>query len=260
MLDIQNLSAGYSSPIVKDVSLSLQPGQILGLLGRNGSGKTTLLRGLSGSAKVTAGKVLLDGQDLLSLKPRQRARCMALLSQRTPQMDGLTVAEVIRMGRFSLSGPLGRLSAKDEALCKKAAEDLGVFPLWDRDCSALSEGQRQLVHLARVTAQDARVLLLDEPSSALDFENAHRLFSQVRRIALAQQKSVVIVLHDPALALGLCDRLARMENGRLTGVLDLPCRELSFIEEFLSPLCPGIRVKTDPETGSFYCIMANTGF
>lgn len=260
MLDIQNLSAGYSFPIVQKVSLTLEPGRILGLLGRNGSGKTTLLRGLSGSAKVTEGRVLLDGQDLLSMKPRQRARCTALLSQRTPQMEGLTVAEVIRMGRFSLSGPLGRLSPEDESLCKKAAEDLGIAPLWDRDCSALSEGQRQLVHLARVTAQDARVLLLDEPSSALDFENAHRLFHQVRRIALAQQKSVVIVLHDPALALSLCDRLARMENGRLTGILDLPCSELSAAEAFLSPLCPGIRVKKDSETGSFYCIPAKSVF
>lgn len=256
MLEIQDLTAGYTAPIVHQISLSVAPGQIVGILGRNGSGKTTLLRGLSGSARVMDGRVQIDGQDLLSMKPRQRARYLSVLSQRTEQLEGLRVGDVIRMGRFSVSGLFGGLSPQDEQLCHQAAEQLGIAQLWNRDCSALSGGQQQMVQLARVTAQDARVLLLDEPSSALDLENGHRLFQQVRQLIRQRQKSALIVLHDPALALRLCDRLVRMENGRITDCLDLPGSELSQIQSFLHPLCPGLQVKKDAETGTFYCILA----
>lgn len=254
MLNIQNLTVGYSSPIVHAASLTLAPGEVVGLLGRNGSGKTTLLRGLCGSARVMGGSALLDGEDVILMKPRRRARCLSLLSQRAERMEGLRVGEVICMGRFCQSGLLGGISPQQQALCKQAAEELGIAHLWNRDCAALSEGQRQMVQLARVTAQDAAVLLLDEPSSALDLENGQRLFAQVKKLTRQKQKSALIVLHDPALALELCDRLVRMDQGRIAEVLPLAGTELCRIEAFLQPLCPGIRVKKDAETGSFYCI------
>lgn len=254
MLEIKDLTVGYSSPIVKNASLTLAPGEVVGLLGRNGSGKTTLLRGLCGSAKVLGGSALLDGKDLCRMKPRQKARCISLLSQRSERMEGLQVGEVIRMGRFSLSGFWGGTGPADDALCKQAAEELAIGQLWEKDCAALSEGQRQMVQLARVTAQDAKVLLLDEPSSALDLENGQRLFLQVKKLTRQKQKSALIVLHDPALALELCDRLVMMEKGRIAAVLTLEDASLLQAEQFLQPLCPGIRVKKDAETGSFYCI------
>jgi len=181
MLEIKDLTVGYSSPIVKNASLTLAPGEVVGLLGRNGSGKTTLLRGLCGSAKVLSGSALLDGKNLCLMRPRQKALRLSLLSQRSEQMEGLQVGEVICMGRFSRSGFWAGSSPADDALCRQAAKELGIAHLWEKDCAALSEGQRQMVQLARVTAQDAEVLLLDEPSSALDLENGQRLFLQVKK-------------------------------------------------------------------------------
>lgn len=253
LLSITNLTAGYGTPIVHEASFSLYPGEIVGLLGRNGSGKTTLLRGLTGAARVYTGQVLLCGQDGRLMTSRQRAKRLSLLSQRTEVLPGLRVREVIGMGRYAHSGPFGSLDQSGKKLVQQIACRFGIDALLDTDCAALSEGQRQLVHLARVMVQDAPVLLLDEPNSALDFENTHRLFFEVNQMIDEENRAALVVLHDPSLALRWCDRLFLMDNGRLSSDLSVRDTSEEDLQTFLRQLYPVLSVIRDEKSGVLFC-------
>lgn len=254
LLDVNEISAGYNVPILHNVSFSLNEREFVALLGRNGSGKTTLLRTLTGSVKASNGSVSINGQDVLSLTVRKRARLLSLMSQRSGLLEGLQVGEVICMGRYAFQGTFTGISPKEKQLAYQVAKQLGIAPLWKTDCSTISEGQRQLVHLARVTVQDASILLLDEPNSALDFENSQLIFSHIKRMSKQNGHAALAVLHDPMIALHWCDRLLRLEKGRITGSIYPQKESLEVVQDFLSSLYPGILIKKDPDTGSFYCI------
>ena len=176
MFEVRGLWAGYTDFVVRDISFTVAGGELVGILGRNGSGKSTLLRGLTYSLRRRQGQVLVRGEDCAVLSPRQRARRMALLPQHTPSSPGLRVEEVLELGRYPWEGPLRPPGSQTRELVRRAAEQFGIEGLLYRDCAALSQGQRQLVQLARVAVQGAPVLLLDEPNSALDFPNTHQFF------------------------------------------------------------------------------------
>ncbi len=180
MLEVKGLWAGYSSPVLQGVSFSVAQGELAAILGRNGSGKSTLLRALTGSAKVSQGQVLIQGRDCLPLSARQRARHMALLPQVIAPSSGLRAEEIIEMGRYPWESPLRPGGARSRQLVHQAAREFGVEHLLDQDCSVLSQGQRQLVQLARVVVQDAPVLLLDEPNSAPALPHPHLPFGAGR--------------------------------------------------------------------------------
>ncbi len=256
MLRVQNLTVGYASPVVRGASLSLAAGQIGVILGRNGSGKTTLLRGICGSARVYGGSVQVNGQECLGLPARRLARHLALLPQRSPLPRGLRAGEVIQMGRYVHGSPFCSDDPRQEELARQAARSLGIEELWGRDCALLSEGQRQLVQLARALAQDAPLLLLDEPSSALDPENAHLLFRHLRLLTQSRNKAALAVVHDPALALRWGDRLFCMEKGILSGGICPAEATPQQLQDFLGGIWPQILVKKDKETGLFYSLLA----
>lgn len=179
MLEVHKLTAGYRRPVIRDISFTLRPGEVTAVLGRNGCGKTTLLRSLTGGARILSGAVQAMGEDCLAWSARRRARTIALLSQHSQLLPGLRAEEVIAMGRTPWLGPLSGLGPEERAMVRAAAERFGVAELLGRDCAQLSEGQRQLVHLARLAVQDAPILLLDEPNSALDFDNTSLLFHRL---------------------------------------------------------------------------------
>ena len=156
MLEVHKLTAGYRRPVIRDISFTLRPGEVTAVLGRNGCGKTTLLRSLTGGARILSGAVQAMGEDCLAWSARRRARTIALLSQHSQLLPGLRAEEVIAMGRTPWLGPLSGLGPEERAMVRAAAERFGVAELLGRDCAQLSEGQRQLVHLARLAVQDAR--------------------------------------------------------------------------------------------------------
>lgn len=254
LLEAENLTVGYRRPVVRSASLTLQAGELTALLGPNGCGKSTLLRGISGNGKVFGGTVRVCGQDCLTMTARRRARCLALLPQRVGVLPGLTVREVIAMGRYAHSGLFGGPRPGDAQRVVQIARTFGVEALLDTDCAALSEGQRQLVHLCRVAVQDTPVLLLDEPNSALDFTNTHRLFVTLRRWVHGQNKAGLIVLHDPALALRYCDRLLLMQAGQLRGAVH-PGDGAPAVEAALVPLYPDLRVVAGDRPGELFCTL-----
>ncbi|HJB68020.1 MAG TPA: ABC transporter ATP-binding protein [Candidatus Fournierella excrementigallinarum] len=251
-LEVKRLSAGYERPVVQNVSFEIKEGQLAAVLGPNGAGKSTLLNAMAGGVRKTQGQVLVNGQDCLPLAPKRRARRLALVRQQIPLLPGVRVAEALEMGRYAWDGPLGAGPGAKAAVAE-AARAFGLEELLNADCAALSQGQRQLVHLARAMVQSAPVLLLDEPGSALDFSNTHRLFRLLGQQLAAGGRCAVAVLHDPALALRYCSPVLLLKEGRILERLEPGACTAPQLERALGRLYPGIRVKADKQTGHFLC-------
>lgn len=249
LMTVTDLTVGYEAPVVTNLSFSVEAGEIVGLLGRNGSGKTTLLRGLTGTAPLIRGEAAIRGVSLLGLRDRQRARLLSLLPQRTALLPGFTAGELIAMGNYAARTPFRPRPGQLSHQVRDAARRFGIETLLDTDCAQLSEGQRQLVYLARSVVQDASVLLLDEPNSALDYAHTHLVFQQLRRLITQEKKGALVVLHDPGLALRWCSRIVLLEEGGLSPSLSVPEATLSQAEAFLRRLYPTLRLLKDRETG-----------
>lgn len=251
-LEVKGLCAGYERPVVQDVSFQVQEGRLAAILGPNGAGKSTLLNAMAGGVRNTAGQVLVKGRDCLPLPAKQRARLLALVRQQIPLLPGVRVEEALEMGRYAWGGPL-RADPGAKAAVAGAARAFGLEHLLNADCAALSQGQRQLVHLARAMVQSAPVLLLDEPGSALDFSNTHRLFRLLGEQLAAGGRCAVAVLHDPALALRYCSPVLLLKEGRIAGCLEPTACTAPQAERALGLLYPGIRVKEDRQTRRLLC-------
>jgi iron complex transport system ATP-binding protein len=215
MLNLEQVDAGYGEVLVlRDVSLSLTPGDFLGVLGPNGCGKTTLLRVLRGTLRPRTGRVQLDGRDLSAIDARELACRMAYLPQDLAIDLDFTVSELALMGRSPHVSRFVRESAADRRAAERAMDLANVRLLANRPVTALSGGERQRALIAMCLAQEPKILLLDEPTNHLDL--AHQLsildlIARLNRDGLA----VVAVFHDLNLASEYCGRLVLMENGRI---------------------------------------------
>jgi iron complex transport system ATP-binding protein len=196
------------------VDLSLEGGEILGVLGPNGSGKSTLLRVLLGAQRPDAGTVYLEGLPLGALPPRTRARTLTMVAHTRAPDFALTVRDVVGLGRIPHEGFLGTPGPRDQELVTSALAQTDTQGLADRGVATLSSGELQRVHLARAFAQQARVLLLDEPTANLD--PLHQLTAmQLLRGFASKGGAAVVVLHDLTLAARTCHRLLVLERGRV---------------------------------------------
>jgi iron complex transport system ATP-binding protein len=198
--------------ILDDVTLQVRHGEVLALVGPNGAGKSTLLGVLAGDLAVSAGEVHLDGQPLRSLPARQAARQRAVLLQDVTMSFPFTVHEIVTMGRAPWRGTPAEDA--DTAAVTEAMRQTDVTHLARRTFNTLSGGERGRVALARVLAQRAGVLLLDEPTAALDIHH-QELVLEVARARARQGDAVVIVMHDLNLAAAHADRVAVMSFGQI---------------------------------------------
>lgn len=214
-LVVQDLRAWHrpETPVVHGVDLTAPAGQITALLGPNGAGKSTLLKALLGLVGWS-GHVALDGTTLQGMAPRERARRLAYVPQRTRLAARLTVRQVVGMGRFAHRGAWGGRSADDLAAVDQALADAGIVALQDRWFTELSGGEQQRVLLARALATGARTLLLDEPTSALDVRHGLGL-QRVLRAMADRGCCVVIVVHDLSEARAHADRAVLLDQGRV---------------------------------------------
>ena len=197
VLCAEGLSCGYGGvPAVRDVSFSVAAGQVLCLLGPNGAGKSTLLKTVLGLLPPLGGRLLFGGSDTARWARARRARAMGYVPQSHVGAFPFTVREVVLMGRTAQLGMFSAVRAADEEISERALDDAGVAPLAGRDYTTLSGGERQLVLIARALAQQAQVLVMDEPTASLDFGNRARVLDLVRALASAG-RSVVMTTHDP---------------------------------------------------------------
>jgi len=200
--------------ILQGVSLTVRPGEFVGLVGPNGAGKTTLLRLLAGLAQPTAGQVLLAGVNLQRIRPRQRARRVSYLGQEGATPFPFPVLDVLLMGRYPFLGRFQRETEADLERARRALDYVGLAGFEERYFSELSGGERQLVLFAQVLVQETEAVLLDEPTANLDIRHQDLLFSMARELA-REKKAVVAAVHNLGSAAQYCTRLVLLDRGRL---------------------------------------------
>lgn len=214
-LDVSHLSFSYADrPVLEDVSLHVADGSLACVLGPNGAGKTTLFRCMLGLERPSSGTVLVNGLDVAALSPARRAREMAFVPQGHAQPFDYPALDVVLMSSASRLGPLRAPGERDRRRALEALGRVGVADLADRDFSRLSGGERQLVLIARAIAQDARAVVMDEPTSSLDFGNTARVMAQVRSLA-DEGLSVVVSTHAPGQAYLFSDTVLALDGGRV---------------------------------------------
>jgi len=220
MLSIQNLSVKYGNKqVINDVSFDVACGKLCALLGLNGSGKTTLLKGLCRLAPVTGGRFFYDDIDLINLNEKKHAKYISYIPQRHSKLIGISVLDAVLMGLNTRLGLFDSPNASHNNEAIKALEKLEISHLAGEDFSHLSEGQKQLVILARTLIQNTPVMLLDEPDSSLDFPNKHMSLSKICDLVHTEKKACIVTLHDPNLALKYCDKLVLLDKGKVASTL-----------------------------------------
>ncbi len=219
MLEVKSLRANYDQRVVlNEISFNVQPGTILALIGPNGAGKTSLIRALSGVLRLTGGEVCINGQNIASLKPDQLARCVAVVPQARSLPPAFTGWELTLLGRTPHLNWLGRVTPKDEVRARQALERAQACELAERRIGELSGGEQQRLLLARALAQEAPILLLDEPTTHLDLQYQISLLDSVRDLVRREQLSVIVALHDLNLVSRYADYVALLVDGRLRAV------------------------------------------
>ncbi len=216
ILQVESLRVAYGARLVlKDISFQVQAGEILGVIGPNGAGKTTLIRALSGVLALAAGRVRVSGEDLAALKPNERARRVAVVPQARNLPPAFTGWELVLLGRTPHLNWLGQVTPRDEERVRQALERAQAVDLAGRRLGELSGGEQQRLLLARAMAQDAPLLLLDEPTAHLDLQHQIRLLEQVSELARRENLAVVAALHDLNLVARYADQVALLAAGEL---------------------------------------------
>jgi iron complex transport system ATP-binding protein len=214
-LEAKNLDIGYTSRRVgSDISLALATGEVLCLLGPNGSGKTTLFRTLLGLLPAQGGQVALDGADLYSRARAEVARLVSYVPQAHAAFFPFTVQEVVLMGRTAHLGVFSSPSRHDREVAGAVLERMRLAPLADSIYTRISGGERQLTLIARALAQEARIVVMDEPTANLDFGNQVRVLEHIQSLARSGI-GILLSTHDPDQAFLCATRVAMLHEGRL---------------------------------------------
>jgi iron complex transport system ATP-binding protein len=247
LLTAQNISFAYDGrPVLKKVSLAVEAGEFVGLIGANGSGKTTLLRALLGLLKAS-GEARLCGDSLWTLDRQEIARRATMVHQDTRVDFAFTSRDIVAMGRTPYLGRFKPEGAVDKEAIARAMRETGTTELAERPVTELSGGERQRVHLARALAQETRVILLDEPTANLDLAHQFEALELVRGFTRAGGAALAAI-HDLTLASRFCDRLLLLSGGEIVaaGAPAVVITEDSLEKHFALRA----RVKRDDETGA----------
>ena len=219
MITLKNLVVGYpdgrhTRQLNHAANEEAHDGMLTCLIGANGAGKSTLLRTIAGFQLPLEGTVLLGGDDVRALSPRQRAERMAVVLTDRPDVMCTTVWEMVATGRAPFTGFWGRLSGKDRGIVTRSLRLVGIEWMADRTVASLSDGERQKVMIAKALAQQTPVILLDEPTAFLDYPSRVEVMQLLLNIAHEEHKTVLLSTHDLDLALQTADRIWLFERER----------------------------------------------
>lgn len=217
MLEINNLTFSYNKdkPILDNLSLALDKGELCFLLGANGKGKTTLFKNILGFLEPKSGSILIDGKDIKGYKAKELAKTVAYIPQKSNLTFPYTVLSTVVMGSFASLTTLSSPHKKEEEKAIEILKQLGLEELKDKPIDKLSGGEQQLVMIARALCQNAKLLLLDEITANLDYANQLKIYTVLRGLA---EKGYTILLstHNPEAALNHSTRLIALDNGNIT--------------------------------------------
>ena len=253
---VDHLTAGYGNGhVIKDVSFELNCGCLMGVLGANGSGKTTMLKAICGILPHQ-GNCRLEQTLMESLSVRQMAKLCSYIPQRSGISIDISALDVVLMG---FNPRLGLLDHPDKAMQQTAMEALGQVGLAEKahiNFMHLSEGQKQLCIMARTLVAGSKLLLLDEPESALDFRYRYRILSLLNHWVKQSRSSAIVTLHDPVLALNYCERLLLLAEGNVLGMIRPGTDDLETMRQLLRRIYGNISLQyVTAENGNRQLIM-----
>lgn len=219
-ITLSHLSVGYKvgHAVVSDINLTLQSGKLASLIGANGVGKSTLLKTLTGFLPKLEGSLLLDGKDISEFSQRALARQISIVLTQKPEVQNLTVEEIVGLGRSPYTGFFGKLHANDQQIVDESITAVGIEKLKNRMIQTLSDGERQKVMIAKALAQQTPVIFLDEPTAFLDFSSKVETFQLLQRMAHEMGKLVLLSTHDLELAVRFSDTLLQVNGDGLRTV------------------------------------------
>lgn len=214
-IQVNNLSFSYGQKnVLHDICFSAEKGEFLSILGPNGAGKSTLFRCILGLLPGYSGEVLVNERNIKGFSAREASRQIAYIPQKSHCVFQYNVLDIVLMGRSNRTSVFGNPGKEDEQACLKALEKVGICALKDRSFHKLSGGEQQLVLIARALAQDAPILLLDEPTANLDFGNQILVLEQAKKLA-QEGYTVIQTTHHPEQSYLYSDRILALRNGRI---------------------------------------------
>lgn len=250
---LSGVASGYGQRLVLNgLDLELRRGTFTAIVGPNGSGKSTAIRAMSRLLPVRRGVVFLDGRDVRAFSSRHIARRVAVLPQAPSGPPGLTVRELVEMGRFPHSGLFGRLGEAGHRAIEEALELTRLAELAERPLDELSGGERQRAWVALALAQGADTLLLDEPITFLDVRHQFEVLDLLRSLQRDRGMTIVVVLHDLLHAATYADRVIVMEGGRI--VADGTPASVLTVDVLARVFGVAARIFIDPESGRSVCL------
>ena len=249
----KSLSAGYRkrksvTTVLHNVDLELHEGELVSLLGANGAGKSTLIRTICGLQPALSGRVMVGDKDVERLTPRQLSKTIALVTTERTFAGGLTVSELVGLGRHPHTGFLGRLDEHDRQIVATAIEKVGISHKSESYVAELSDGERQKVMIAKALAQEAPVIILDEPTAFLDVASRVEVLQLLHDLARNERRTILISSHDIQQSMALSDRLWIVSD---SGEIVSGVTEDLILADKISLLFSNRNVAFDPATGDF---------
>lgn len=249
----KSLSAGYRkrksvTTVLRNVDLELHEGELVSLLGANGAGKSTLIRTICGLQPALSGRVMVGDKDVERLTPRQLSKTIALVTTERTFAGGLTVSELVGLGRHPHTGFLGRLDEHDRQIVATAIKKVGISHKSESYVAELSDGERQKVMIAKALAQEAPVIILDEPTAFLDVASRVEVLQLLHDLARNERRTILISSHDIQQSMALSDRLWIVSD---SGEIVSGVTEDLILADKISLLFTNRNVAFDPTTGDF---------
>lgn len=216
MLEVDNIFFSYGEEnILKGATFYSNKNTITGILGQNGTGKTTLIKCINGMLKPDKGNIILNNNYINKMNIKEIARNVATVSQGINMVYPYSVINIVLMGRIWKLGLGNSPSEKDKIEAKEILNKLSLGELWNKSYNQLSGGQKQLVLIARAIFQNSKIILLDEPTASLDYKNQVFIMELLQDLVVNEDKTVVINIHDPNIALNYCNNIIMLKNGEI---------------------------------------------
>jgi len=264
IISAKNIGIGYAktkhrdqNALYNDLSFDLYQGELVCLLGANGAGKSTLLRTISASQPPLNGRILLNEKELHSYKEKELSQLLGLVLTDKTSAGGLTVRELVELGRYPYTGFFGQLRKQDKSIVEKAMCDVGISHKADSYVAELSDGERQKAMIAKALSQECPIVMLDEPTAFLDIESRIEIMNLLHNLAMSQNKTILLSTHDIDLALLLSDRLWLLsrKKGLISGVT-----EDIILSGTMDHFFEGENITFNKESGNFMPVRKHKGY